>query len=557
MPRKFQISTFVWTSIFFGILATLVNYHFGGNDHIEQLPIIYRTNDPTYLTSDFFTNSSSGFSPRFYYAQLISLLSNFIGIPWLFFWGTLLSNCITSMLTFLIGKKVFNDANSGIIASALVMFSPTIALGGDQVFYASLFTPTTLAFPLILLSFYFLLQKRIMLSVIITGIVSLIHVLIGLEYGLLFLSIYLIHEFLEHGGLKKIFLRFSLFLILILILFLLPNLIPHFNNKTTIDSSLFIEILANFRHPHHYLLSKIMTMKEIGRLVLILLMIPLLLGDWRKRTQSLFYQRTFQVTSVLLSIALLLGWVFVELIPSKFITSLQLFRILNFGKWLFLLLIANYFAMNLKNKTFNLRVVLVLLLFGSLWFISEISWQKILVMGIIFGAHLFLLIKEFKVSLYVNSLAIIGMIMVTNSLDYPPLQKYQKKYLASNELTENQQNLTEFIRKNTSQESVFLSPHLFGFIRTEAKRAVVIDFKAFPFNETAMLDWYHRIENCYGLKEEAFVEVYRNLNDQKIQELQKKYAFNYVILYQETETKIPVVYTDSEYKIIDLNSYGQ
>jgi hypothetical protein len=533
----------------------LVNYQFGGNDHIEQLPIIYRTNNPAFLTNDFFTNSSSGFSPRFYYAQLISILSRFIGVPWLFFLGTILSNCATSILTFLIGKRLFTDATTGIIASALVMFSPTIALGGDQVFYASLFTPTTLVFPLILLSFYLLLQKKIMLSVIITGIVSLFHVLIGLEYGILFLSIFMIHEYLEQGDLKKIIQRSSLFLILVL--FLLPNLIPHYYNKTSIESSLFIEILAHFRHPHHYVLSKIMTLKEIGRFVLIILMIIFVLVNWKNRIRTVYYQRTFQITAVLLGIALLTGWIFVELIPSKFITSLQLLRILNFGKWLFLLLVANHLALNIKNRKFNLRAVLVLVLLGSLWFTSEISWQKILMMGIFSSFLIFLLTKEFKVSLYATIISVIGIIIVTNGLDYPPIKKYQKKYLASNELTKNQQNLTEFIRTNTSQESVFLSPHSFGFMRIEARRALVVDFKAFPFKETAMLDWYHRIQACYGPKEEAFESVYKSLNDQKIRELQKKYAFNYVILYQETETKIPVVYTDSEYKIIDLTSYGQ
>ena len=187
---KFKLSKFVWTSMFFGIFATLANYQFGGNDQIEQLPIIYKTIDPSYLSNDFFTNTTSGFSPRFYYSELMSFLSLTIGIPWVFFLGTLLSNMATSVLTYLTGKKLFQDANAGILAAAFVMFFPTIALGGDQVFYASLFTPTTLVFPLILLSFYLLIQKRIVLSLIIAGIVSLFHILIGLEYGILFLSIF-------------------------------------------------------------------------------------------------------------------------------------------------------------------------------------------------------------------------------------------------------------------------------------------------------------------------------------------------------------------------------
>ena len=196
-------------------------------------------------------------------------------------------------------------------------------------------------------------------------------------------------------------------------------------------------------------------------------------------------------------------------------------------------------------------------LLALLSFVSEISWQKVLLMGMIYGAILFLMIKSTKRVLIASFIVLIGVIMGVNYWDSSPIRKYQKKYLSSNHLTANQSNLVKFIRKNTSSTSVFLSPHLFGFIRTEAERAIVIDFKAFPFKETVMLEWYRRIEDCYGLQENSFEKVYQNLDDARIQELQKKYNFNYAILYQETETKIPVIYSDSEYKIIDLTSYAQ
>ncbi len=552
---KFQISKFIWTSMFFGVMATLANYQFGGNDQIEQLPIIYRTVDPNYLSNDFFTNNTSGFSPRFYYSKLISLLSYFIGIPWIFFLGTLFSNMVTSILTYLTGKRLFNNADAGIFAAALAMFFPTIALGGDQVFYASLFTPTTLVFPLILLSFYLLLQRKIIPCLIITGFVSLFHILIGLEYGILFLSIFIIRDYLENNNLKKALKSSSLFLVIII--FLLPNLIPHFQNKTSIESSLFIEIIAHFRHPHHYLLSEIGTLKELWRFVLIAIVIVLTLPDWKKSIQTFYDKRAFHITTILLSIAVLLGWVFVELIPSKLITSLQLLRMLNIGKWLFLLLVANHFTISLKRKKFHPRTVVVLSLLALLSFASEISWQKVLLMGMIYGVILLLLFKTNRRTLFASFIVLIGTIVALNYWGSSPIQKYQKKYLSSNQLTANQSSLVEFIRKNTSEESVFLSPHLFGFIRTEAKRAIVIDFKAFPFKETVMLEWYRRIEDCYGLQEDAFEKVYKNLDDSRIHQLQKKYNFDYAILYQETETKIPTIYSDSEYKIIDLTSHAQ
>lgn len=545
----------MWVSIFFGILTTLLNYTFGNNDHLEQLPIIYKTLDETYLVNDFFVNSNAGFSPRYYYALLISFISSVIPIPWLFFTGTLLSNLSVSILTYLSGKELFKDDIAGILAAALIMLVPTISLGSDQVLYASMFTPTTLVLPLILVSFYLFLRKKIVLSLIATGIVSIFHILVGLEYGILFLSIFIIIQYLQNRSLLKALKTSGLFLIILI--FLLPNLIPYFQNKDVIENSLFIEILANFRHPHHYVLSEILTLKEIGKVFLVMIVFGLTIGDFRKKTQSLYHYKAIQLLMILLGLAVFVNWIFVELIPLRSVTTLQLLRILNIGKLIFILMIANHFAESLKRGTLNPKTILISALLALLIFASDLSWIKVLVLGIVFYLILFLLFKEKKKLLISSSIVIIGLVLTINYTDSFPLKRYQKSYLSSKHLTENQQSLSDFIESNTSKESLFLTPHLFGFVRTESKRAIVVDFKAFPFQDKVMLEWYHRIENCYGLDKDGFEEYYKKLNDKKLYDLKTKYGFNYAVLYQETKTKMPVIYSNSEYKIIDLTSYAQ
>ena len=72
-----------------------------------------------------------------------------------------------------------------------------------------------------------------------------------------------------------------------------------------------------------------------------------------------------------------------------------------------------------------------------------------------------------------------------------------------------------------------------------------------------MLEWYQRIEDCYGLVPSKFERNYKELKDVKILELSRKYDFNYAILYRETQTEIPVIYANSKYKIIDLNAHAK
>ena len=96
-------------SIFCGIIATLWNYIYGFDNHIEQLPILKRAIDSSYLINDFFTNATSGFGPRYYFVNSVALLSNFFSVPAIFFVFTLISNTIVSIITYIFSRDFFNN----------------------------------------------------------------------------------------------------------------------------------------------------------------------------------------------------------------------------------------------------------------------------------------------------------------------------------------------------------------------------------------------------------------------------------------------------------------
>jgi hypothetical protein len=546
---------FLVVSIFLGVLTTLLHYSFGNNDHIEQLPIIYRTLDPNYLTNDFFVNSNAGFSPRYYYAQVVSFFGSFMGIPLFFLIGTLLSNIAISVLTYINATLLLKNQKTAILTAACVMLFPTLHLGGDLVLFGSMFTPTTLVFPFVLLAFYFFLKKNMILCFITTGAISLVHILIGLEYGMLLFFTWVLVDFLQKKSLKSVLKKVPF--LAIVIVFLLPNLIPYFETKASIDNTLFIEILAHFRHPHHYVLSEILSLGEILKLGIILTIILLTWKAFVKKAHNKDHTASIAIIGMLLAGAILLNWIFIEWIPVKEITTLQLLRLLNFGKWIFMLLLVNYIHQSIIGKGNRLHEVMVFALFIFLVTLSGVSLIKLFVLITISTWALYLLFTQRKQLLLISLPLILTGIFVLNQAPIPFLQPYQKQFLSTSDLSESQKEVSLFIQSHTDEHAVFLTPPLFGFLRTEAKRAIVVDFKAFPFQEIAMQEWYQRINDCYGLDKEIMHLSYQDITDEKIVQLQKKYGFDYAVLNVGTVTKIPTIYSNSEYKIIDLASYAQ
>jgi hypothetical protein len=128
------------------------------------------------------------------------------------------------------------------------------------------------------------------------------------------------------------------------------------------------------------------------------------------------------------------------------------------------------------------------------------------------------------------------------------------------ELSGEEIEIARLAKASTPKESVFLTPPHLGHFRLIAERAIVVDFKAFPFQNMAMLDWKKRIFDCYGVPEtkgwEALKEMkqkYRFIDDAKLLALQSEYGFSYAVLYQDVETKFPIVVENNEFKIVAVD----
>lgn len=588
---------FAWLAGIFGIIVTFIQYKgYGVVDQVEQIPIILRQINESYLINDFFVNHSENAIARRYYAKFMSVLSGTSeNLPIVFFLLTLVSNAAISLFTYYTARSWFKGRQiPAIFASALVMSVTTFSLGEVQYIYKSMMLSSTIAIPLVFAGIWFAFRKKIFWSIFFSGISSLFHPLFGLEMsGLIYFSFLLNMWIYEREYIFKniISLVGSASLLLI---FTLISLVPQFSQTTMADET-FIHILAHFRHPHHYLPS------EFG-LSQYILSIAFIFSIWyifsiTKKLRKTFADRFFIIVSTCIFILCLLGYVFVELFPFRLIVITQPFRLLYMVKWLGLILIAGKITeqkildpVYLLSSThpFGLTLANIRQIFLSKRYFQHKSITElfsptllllavsivIIVMQVKLNSLLLLFTYLLLIFIYerynTRIIAIISGIMISLAFLAPGFIKLIPEPQAEinisalytknvSELGEAGDALVSYVNKHTPEESIFLTPPTWGQFRFTANRAIVVDFKAFPFTDEAILEWYERIKICYGeSKKSGFSMIpdlqnnYLNITEDQIRLIAEKYGTSYAVLYKQTPVNFNTIYANAQYKIVSI-----
>ena len=117
-PAKNQNKTLqiVLFSILVGTISSLWSYTFGTGNHIEQLPIVMRAMDSAFLSNDFFTNASTMFGPRLYFARLIAGLAGLAPLHTIYLGLTILSNILIALVTAFFARDQFDDSDKAAFA---------------------------------------------------------------------------------------------------------------------------------------------------------------------------------------------------------------------------------------------------------------------------------------------------------------------------------------------------------------------------------------------------------------------------------------------------------
>ena len=592
----------------FGIITTVAAYRgYGIGNHIEQLPIILRQLDNAFLSNDFFTNAAADFIARLYYAKMVAALAGSEqNLPFVFLLLTIASNVATSIITYLLARDLFNDSPlAGIYAAALVMSVSTFNLGWHSMVYADLLIPTTIASPFLLGAIWLLVRGKTIMAMLLCGITSFIHPLFALEVG----GVILIADFTIHLIRKPKLIRERLMAsganLLVIMPFALVSMLPQFS-QVNIAPDLFIYIVAYFRNPPRYVPSTFGLSEYISAAAFLYAVIVFYLR-WRKAHEG----SHSLVLAIIVGIVLLLclgGYVFVEIFPMRIWVIAEAFRLIYLVQWLGLILIAGtisgknldasmkllYLASALHplamgfavlseslrewldsrrkglGKILNPYLIVPITTALVLWNSVPRIWISIFLLGVF--VLLILAFNTFSRKLFYSSLlggTIASLVFVTSIGHRPSISQgnvigrltQNLSLKIESELGAEGDEVTKFVRQSTPEDSVFLTPPDWGQFRLLARRAIVVDYEAFPFSDLAIAEWYDRLIACYGYPAkrglamvDELKENFRHIDDHTLRTLQQSYHIDYAVLYRETPTSFEVLFQNSQFKVIRLGN---
>ncbi len=600
------------------VISTLWGYQYFGNNSEYFLPQIIRAINPSYLSNDFFVNSTSGpSSSSFVFTQLVAWLAGVMPLTIVYLGLTLLSHFMIALISALFARDLFDGSDGvALVAALTVMSVKTFQLGIHDNFYYSPLEPSLLAMPFVLACVWAALRQRPLLSAFLAGLATLLHPLVGPEVGGIMLGVLGIEQLAHYFRPDRFPRKTSLLKLLgagaILAVFCAPVMIPLLNIPH-VSASQFIQIYAYFRIPHHIVPST-WGLSDYLEAAIYLLGAGIL---WRLCFPV--YNRLKQLTPALLALCAILlglclgGYIFVELIPSRLWVTLQCFRLLFIVKWIGLCLtggwIGDYIGKALSRRgeheqgrqwmvvnSITLLSGLLspwnLLLVSSYQFLQKrvkAAWVSSLpaVLTILTGSLIVAVIYEperrvyFLVPFYaimvfilfylrsrwlsVGLVSLMAIVLLLPNLLPARFSASQSEFIMSKpafslqDLKDQEADLGAFARQYTPTDAIILVDPEMSLFRLIAERAIVVDWKDFPFTDQNMVEWQQRLFDCYGVPKSIgfngrneLSKLYAKITDDKLASLHIKYGFSYAVLHLETKSQYPVLYKTKGYKIVQI-----
>lgn len=603
----------IWFSLLLALISTVLSYKFAVGNQLEQLPIIARQHDPSYIAKDFFLSTTEEFGPRTYFILFLGFISKFLPIPWVYAGLTFISDLALVGSTLWAARTVIGTNRLGAsLAAIMTLGLASFHLGDATQIRYEIFQPASLAIPGALAAIVMGFKGRPIYAALFASISSLPHPLYGAECGGLSLGVAFLMLLMPASNKYTFFTFFKslkwakackytfpgAFILggCLAIFWWLPY--QQVNAGAHLPLYEFYNILVRFRAPHHYLPSHF-RINDFVALFFFLIAMGFAFNYWFKTVP---YQNSIILLFLVLAVLVccLMGYYFSEVSPVRIVLTLQLFRLLFIIKWLGFLLFGAVFSYYLLQPKNTGRIPLTLVsLFStgttqplitslSLVVIHYKSWNwvktspKILFfLFITFSVFLWFLFGNISeliflifayvlvISFMLNKTVIVAKVLSAASIsilvlvliqfrgaegypDFVPVFDYSDQHNSKT-------NIAHALTKVTPDDALLITPPEFGVLRVIGKRALVVDFKSIPFQDQSMKKWYQRINDVYGhVSSGGFKAVkeldaaYKDISDKKLMSLGQRYGANYAVLYLGTKSSLPQVYANDEYQVVQL-----
>lgn len=580
------------------VAMTLYDYYFMGHMQHEMLPVIYRIMDPEYLSNDLFTNGSALFNEDYWFSKFIIFLSQWSSLPVVFFGLNILANIASTLAAFFTARYLFKNNNlAGILAVVLVLCVMTMRLGYGSPPIRANFIASHLVRPLLYFAIYMAFRQKPIAVALLAAVASLVHPLEGPGTGgILLAAMTLVCIWQGERNLKKYLAIGAGFLIVLAAA--LVYVIPYFEQSSQgIPDELFMEINL-FRFPHHYLPSVFLTATELILGFSFIAAVALATFFAKPSTlDSKPIHTTFVSISGILVTLCLLGYLFVEVWPTRIWLIAQTWRFLYIFKWIGQLMLAGWIAQLIVQKGALKGVVawlstivppatlLCLVLDRLSAKKTSKVWPALQLAVIALIAHLsgnlmktqiplFILLSVLAVVLFLlprrahyASWGLLSMGIIALNLWNPASDNangkglYAKGYfrpiIYAEQHNYKTRTMCEYIKENTAKNSVLMVPAPLGVVRILAERALFVDL-SIPMEDHAMSEWFERMKMQYKMPEEEIgtLRDYNlmriDLSDEELLDIQKEYALDYVITRAEHPTDFKVLFENPDFKLLRL-----
>lgn len=430
-------------------------YGYGSSDQDETIPLILRLLDGSLFAGDWFIQSQEGLpGVRAAFVYLLAGVSTIMPM-WLgFLLMHVASVSAVAAAIFILARRIAGS-NAAAIATviATIVLLPQWTLGGNDVVHAML-VPSTIAWAIGLWGLVLHLAGRDVAAGILLGLAVAFQALVGLHLAAV-VGVHLLVGGRDRAPQHRLRAAavFGLPFLLVCTPTFISLIISQWDSASAGAYPPLFYVMASFRNPHHYLpLSfPLSSYAKFGALSLS--------GGWAYaffRRRALLSHASFLRTTAWYAGALLTtGFVFTELLPVLLVAKLQFFKITVLGKLLLLALTAGALVHGYPTGR-KLEIELVR--------------------------------RPGRSGVLLLTLAILGFFLVGLRGGGVSARIHSLQH-AGSELGA----VERWAREHTAKDATFVVPPSVSTFRSNARRGVVVNFKAFPFQPEGARVWFKRL----------------------------------------------------------------
>ena len=558
-PSRVATGQLLAFAVLVGLLAAATTgYRYGLGDTVVHLPEILRSLDAGFLANDFYLNVQDGFGPRFYYRLAVAALAEAVPLWTVYAAAFVLAVVAASVVTALAARDLAGSTLAAVVAVPLAMWTvpfdladwPAIrtASGGRDTL-----TPNLFVEPLCFLVLWRGVRGRPMQAAAISVPAILLHPTFGLATVAVAIAAALGRLYrvspgpVRRRGALSLAAGGTLVAVAAVGLWIAPGVLS--GAIFDLDGGEVARLVA-LRHPHH-LRPSTWPADDFLRPAVFLAAGVLALAAWGRPARpgepaagDAGTVRAIAIALLAVGCGVVCGTFFIEVVPTRWAAIAYPFRLQALAAWLCWIVLAAVVAEFLRGVWRQARA-------------SRPAWARRLAHPRLRWAGL--------LCLAVLLCALVARIALVELLPETSLAARMTRFLAVRQpiftvreaglrlrrRRPHEAGLAAAARSATPRDAVFLVPGNWQHWRLHAQRAVVYDWKAFPFRDRQMRAWHERVVAVSDL--ERGVGYPDRATERWLWKLAASYRFDYAVVPRSSCLSWPTIATSGPWKLVAVS----